>query len=155
MTEIRRLFHHMYWAEDRLMGLFEKPGVEPGGMEEVTRLFGHLVAAEQVWLLRVTGGDAASIAIWPHRPLADSVRVAAEVRDGYQRLLGGITDAALGRVVEYRNSKGTAFRNPLRDILLHVALHGAYHRGQIAAAVRRAGGEPVNTDFITFVRDEG
>jgi len=34
-----------------------------------------------------------------------------------------------------------------------VALHGSYHRGQVAAAVRAAGGEPVNTDYITYVRE--
>jgi uncharacterized damage-inducible protein DinB len=36
--------------------------------------------------------------------------------------------------------------------LMHVALHGAYHRGQIAQVIRQGGGEPVNTDFITFQR---
>jgi uncharacterized damage-inducible protein DinB len=31
-------------------------------------------------------------------------------------------------------------------------VHGGYHRGQIAAAVREAGGEPAYTDFIHAVR---
>jgi uncharacterized damage-inducible protein DinB len=44
------------------------------------------------------------------------------------------------------------FRSQISDILLHVALHSSYHRGQIAAAVRAAGVTPVNTDFITFAR---
>jgi uncharacterized damage-inducible protein DinB len=43
----------------------------------------------------------------------------------------------------------------VEDVLLHVALHGSYHRGQIAAAVRAAGGEPVNTDFVTWTREVG
>jgi uncharacterized damage-inducible protein DinB len=33
-----------------------------------------------------------------------------------------------------------------------VALHGAYHRGQIAAALRGAGAVPEPTDFIAFAR---
>jgi uncharacterized damage-inducible protein DinB len=45
------------------------------------------------------------------------------------------------------------FQTPIKDLLMHVALHGSYHRGQIAQALRLAGGEPVNTDFITFVRE--
>lgn len=40
-----------------------------------------------------------------------------------------------------------------QESLLHVALHGTYHRGQIARELRRAGEESVNTDFIQFVRD--
>ena len=43
----------------------------------------------------------------------------------------------------------------LGEILEHLHLHGAYHRGQIAAWMRWEGIAPVNTDFITFVRMEG
>jgi len=45
-----------------------------------------------------------------------------------------------------------AFRSRVEDILLHVVLHGCYHRGQVAIALREAGAEPSATDFIAFVR---
>ena len=38
------------------------------------------------------------------------------------------------------------------DILSHVLRHSHYHRGQIASAVREAGGTPAYTDFIHAVR---
>jgi uncharacterized damage-inducible protein DinB len=38
------------------------------------------------------------------------------------------------------------------DILLHVALHGSYHRGQVALLVREAANKPAPTDYIGFVR---
>jgi uncharacterized damage-inducible protein DinB len=31
-------------------------------------------------------------------------------------------------------------------------MHGSYHRGQLARAVREAGAQPINTDFINYVR---
>jgi uncharacterized damage-inducible protein DinB len=34
-----------------------------------------------------------------------------------------------------------------------VALHGSYHRGQIALLMRQGGGAPAATDYIAFVRD--
>lgn len=37
------------------------------------------------------------------------------------------------------------------DILEYVALHGAYHRGQITLIMRRGRGLPVPTAFIAFV----
>ena len=40
----------------------------------------------------------------------------------------------------------------MRDILTHVTMHSAYHRGQIAADVRVAGFTPAYTDFIHAVR---
>ena len=40
----------------------------------------------------------------------------------------------------------------MADILSHVVLHASYHRGQIASAMREAGGTPAYTDFIHAVR---
>jgi uncharacterized damage-inducible protein DinB len=65
--------------------------------------------------------------------------------------------AALGpsdlpRGVTYKNSAGQEFTSTLEDILLHVCLHGSYHRGQIAWALRRGGGVPMPTDYIAFTR---
>ena len=35
---------------------------------------------------------------------------------------------------------------------MHVLMHSAYHRGQIALEMRAAGMEPAYTDFIQAVR---
>lgn len=43
-------------------------------------------------------------------------------------------------------------RSAVRDVLLHVALHGSYHRGQLAWLARTAGAVPTATDFIVFSR---
>lgn len=55
-------------------------------------------------------------------------------------------------VEAYTNSRGEAFETPIEEILRHVAFHGGYHRGQVAAAVRAAGGTPINTDYIVYYR---
>ncbi len=70
-----------------------------------------------------------------------------------RRLLDTLSQGDLERRVAYRNSKGEEFRTPIGEILLHVLLHGSYHRGQIALRMRDVGEEPVNTDLITFVRE--
>ncbi|HEU5359182.1 MAG TPA: DinB family protein, partial [Gemmatimonadales bacterium] len=54
--------------------------------------------------------------------------------------------------VTYRNSAGLEFTSTVEDILLHVALHGAYHRGQVARALREGGAVPNATDYIAFIR---
>ena len=56
------------------------------------------------------------------------------------------------RMVEYRNSKGEAWSNRVEDILTHVLMHSAYHRGQIALEMRASGAQPAYTDFIHAVR---
>jgi uncharacterized damage-inducible protein DinB len=40
----------------------------------------------------------------------------------------------------------------VQDVLTHVVLHSAYHRGQIASLMRAGGAVPAYTDFIHAVR---
>jgi uncharacterized damage-inducible protein DinB len=66
-----------------------------------------------------------------------------------------LADAGAGRVadrVTYTNSKAEEWSNTAEDILIHVTIHSAYHRGQIASDLRGAGQRPAYTDFIHAVR---
>jgi uncharacterized damage-inducible protein DinB len=75
------------------------------------------------------------------------------MRASYESYLNSLNDGDLGTPLTYRNFKGTEFRTPVGEILMHVAMHGAYHRGQVAKALRAEGHAPADTDFITFVRE--
>jgi uncharacterized damage-inducible protein DinB len=153
MPQIRRLLQHMAWADRRILDLLA--GVPAAEAGEPTRTFAHLLAAERVWLLRLTGKDTSREAIWPSLELAELESLAGSNAAGYARFAEGLRPDALQTEIAYTNSQGVAFHTAVGDVLLHVAMHGSYHRGQVAAAVRRGGGEPVNTDFIAFVREHG
>lgn len=148
---LKRLFDHMTWADRRVLDLLN---ASPGARQaSVIRLFSHLLAAERVWMLRLREEDASRQPIWPEWTLEELNAAAAENVSSYASFLEALRDEDLAGEVAYANSQGIAFRTRIVDILTHVALHGSYHRGQIAAAVRASGEEPVNTDFITFVRE--
>ncbi|HEU0299893.1 MAG TPA: DinB family protein [Longimicrobium sp.] len=150
-AHLERLFRHMAWADQRVLALLAAIPDDP--QPEPRRLFSHVLAAERVWLLRLRGEDSVVQPIWPMYSLEELAELARRNREEYARYLEGCGDDALAAEVEYRNTQGTEFRTAVSDVLLQVFLHGAYHRGQIAAAVRGAGREPVNTDFITFARE--
>ncbi len=58
----------------------------------------------------------------------------------------------LTRRVSYVNTKGEAYRNSVQEICMHLLLHSAYHRGQVAQLLRANGGEPAVTDYIFYKR---
>jgi uncharacterized damage-inducible protein DinB len=146
----RRLFAHAAWANRRVLdALRATPDVS-----EALPLFAHLLAAEHVWLSRLHG-TAPAHAIWPSLTLDQCAALADDNHAGYAAFLDGLGPDALGRVVAYRTTKGVAFETAIADILTQAATHGAYHRGQIAKAIRRGGGTPADTDFIIFVREQG
>lgn len=146
-----QLFQHMAWADDQVLQLLNH---SPAARNpSVLRLFSHVLAAERVWLLRLREENAAAQPIWPELVLAEINQMAAANASSYAQLLAEMSDGTFAAEVTYTNSQGVSFRTPVKEILTHVAVHGSYHRGQIAAAVRASGGEPVNTDYIRFVRE--
>lgn len=145
-----RLFEHMFWADTEVLTLLE---TEPAAATApVMRVYAHVLAAERVWLIRLQNEDSSVQPVWPDLAIDQMRALAAANAEGYGRLLERLQDADFAADVVYANSQGVPFRNSICDILTHVALHGSYHRGQIATAVRAAGGQPVNTDFIRFAR---
>ena len=38
--------------------------------------------------------------------------------------------------------------------MTHCVVHASYHRGQVAVRMREGGLEPVNSDFITYCREQ-
>ena len=148
-TSFERLFAHTAWANLRLASaLRSTPRLAP----QVVRLFAHVLTAERIYLERIRGLDPWPQNFWPEMSLAACETLAGANGEDYARFLAALDPAALDGAVSYRNSKGDRYETPLVDMLSHVATHGAYHRGQIAAAVRSAGGDPVDTDLITFSR---
>jgi uncharacterized damage-inducible protein DinB len=94
------------------------------------------------------------MAVWPELGLPEIAAQIDRLEAAWSAALDGYA-AAPGRFAEtvpYVNSQGEAWTSSAGDILEHAVLHGAHHRGQIAAALRRAGAEPAYTDFIHAVR---
>lgn len=145
---VRRLFTHLTWADELLWSAL---ATERPGDVDVWREYSHIIGAEEVWLSRIES-RASRLPVWPQVG-RDELRVAREqVAAGYTRFLGALTVESLDADVSYRNTAGAAFTTKLVDILVHVALHGQYHRGKINLLLRQADVDPVPTDYISFVR---
>ena len=92
------------------------------------------------------------MAVWPDLDLEGCAGGIARLAESWPQYLAALSPADLGEPIGYRNSLGEYWTNAVGDILTHVAMHGAYHRAQIAAGVRESGREPAYTDFIHAAR---
>lgn len=148
LDQLRRMFEHAAWANSRVIAALER---ETGVSGDIAELFAHVLGAEEVWLSRLEG-RASVLAVWPTLALAELSAAAAATAAGYRAYLDRLTPDDLAREVAYTNSAGQSFQTAIGDILTHVAMHGSYHRGQVALRMRRDGGTPAPTDYIAFVR---
>lgn len=143
------MFRSMSWGDRQTIAAVRDA---PAARAEALPLLAHVLAAEEVWLARLQRRDA-RLPVWPVLSIAGCQRVAAENEAGYATLLARMDESQLSAIVHYQNQTGRTFDTPVIDILTHVVIHGAYHRGQIAKILGRMGAASPNTDFITFARE--
>lgn len=157
--EVRELYDYNSWANRRVMD-----ACAPLSAEQFTRNLGssfpsvrdtlqHIMFAEWVWLERWQGRMPARI---PSDDFADLSALRARwapIESGFFDFVRALTPGELDRTLEYRNTKGVALSNRVREILRHVVNHGTYHRGQVATMLRQLGAAPTATDLIVFYRE--
>jgi uncharacterized damage-inducible protein DinB len=111
----------------------------------------HILSAQRLWLERLTQ-QPQSQPVWPECSLDQCETQMAELRRLWNEYLARLSSVALAEKITYKNSKGENWSNSVEDVLTHVVLHSAYHRGQIASLMRAADDMPAYTDFIHALR---
>ena len=114
------------------------------------RWMAHIVGAECLWLARLRS-QPAPLAVWPEIGLDACAQRLTELSRRWPEYLDAHRNSIDERV-SYTNSQGEAWTNTVEQILTHVTMHSAYHRGQIASDLRAAGMEPAYTDYIHAAR---
>ena len=90
--------------------------------------------------------------VWPEADLAHCEAEATDLEHGWLEYLDLGTAGDVSQTISYKNSKGEPWTSAIVDVLTHVVMHSAYHRGQIASHMRESGQTPAYTDFIHGVR---
>ena len=147
IENFRRLFAYDDWANREALASLATSGAPPA---RALRLMAHVAAAERLWLERLRG-ERQSMPVWPELTLDECAAHLAEMPALWSEYLAALDPARLGHTIAYTNSKGEPWTSVTADVLTHVVMHSAYHRGQVALEVRAAGATPAYTDFIHAV----
>ena len=152
MQWFRRLFDYDYWGNLEALASLDTVKDSTGTPQ---KYFGHVIGAQRVWLSRFETPDSPSVETWPKLALEQCRAAIEELHQRWTSLLDRLAPEKLAHDFVYRNTKGVEFKTPLQDVLMHLVMHSAYHRGQVASAVRQAGGKPAATDYVVYVRQLG
>jgi len=150
LAHIQRLFRYDDWANREVVNALQGLSTAP---RRSLKILAHIVSAERLWLERLRL-EKQTYPVWPDLTLEQCQQEVEHLREQWPAYLLSLAETDLERSVSYQNSRGETWRSQSLDILLHVVLHSAYHRGQIATDMRGAGFSPAYTDFIHAIRQD-
>jgi uncharacterized damage-inducible protein DinB len=150
IEHLRRLFDHAAIADADI----ERALFAAGAPAEAWREYTHILGAYEVWLARLEKNRTPTLAVWPTLDASGAAHERERLAAAFRDLLGGLTDATLAHIVHYADTRGNQWDTAVEDILMHVALHGQYHRGKVNALLSKAGHAPAPADYITYLRSD-
>ena len=148
VSHLRSQFDYEFWANGEVLRALA--AMQPAPSKAV-QLMSHIVAGERLWLDRLEQ-TGQSLTVWPDMSPQELEFQLNKCMCAWKGFLAGLSDEQLSQSCRYVNSKGEAYENTVLEILTHLLFHSAYHRGQIAIELRRAGTQPAYTDYIHAVR---
>ncbi|HTR24838.1 MAG TPA: DinB family protein [Terriglobales bacterium] len=151
--DLLRMFAYDHWANGECLRALRNAAASGKDVGPIVKRIAHILSAEKLWLERMRRVPQ-TMAVWPGSTLEECEALATEMGTAWKKYLEKLSADGLAEVVDYKNSKGEPWQNHVEDVLTHVVMHSAYHRGQIAMEMRAAGMEPAYTDFIHAVRQE-
>ena len=164
-TDLRTLSLHNDWANDCLVQMLthafgEETDLRQSGdptLLTIQETAVHMIAAAATWRSRWEG-VALKAALDPadySTPLALRMAFGAERARFWGFFETLATDAVLDEIIHCTSRQGVPFDLPLTQMMQHVVLHSAYHRGQITALLHQLGHTThPDTDFVLFALEQ-
>ena len=159
---IKSLYAYNSWATTKLIDSLEQlspdelnaPGCSGNG--SIIQTFAHLMQSQWGWFSWLDGSLTSNLAMMV-RVSADEIGTIPKMRDRWSpidsqttKAIETLSDEKLNDEWSWTHPVTGPNSLPLWRLLVHVATHGAHTRGQINAAIRRAGHAPNNIDFLNY-----
>lgn len=143
--DLQRLLAYEFWADREALEALRRAGEH--APQRALKIMNHVLAAAELWLSRLTG-EKIKIDVWPNLSIDEMAERITRIDAAWRKHIDGMTPASLDQPIMYVNSLGESWTTPARDILTHIPIHAAYHRGQIAMLLGQNQQKPAYTDFI-------
>ena len=139
------LFGHKAWADAELFDVLATlPDAQAGALHTALRTLNHIHVVDRLFRARLSGEPAPFDATNTEAtPTLAQLRADVATTDAwYQGHVASLGAAALAEVLDFRFTDGDRGRMSREEILLHVAMHGGYHRGNVGQVLKSIGVAP-------------
>ena len=159
---VKTYYAYNSWAAAKLLDSLEQLNPQelaaPGcsGHGSIRDTLAHFMTTQFGWFSWFDGSFTVSEAYAVRIP-GDSIDTIAKARDRWLPIdkqatdcVNGLSEEKLRDIWSWALPTGGSGSLPLWEALVHVANHGTHTRAQIVAAIRRAGHDAPNIDFLNY-----
>src|SRR5262245_559577 len=129
-----KLYQYNAWANKRVLGTLQRQEVRD---EKILTLMGHVIAAQFLWLHRITGLAPPDVKLWGEYSLQQLLTLSEKAGKDWLDYVA--SNDSFDREMTYKNYVGELYTNNVEMIMIHLVNHSTYHRAQVAMLLRQKG----------------
>ncbi|HEY0427810.1 MAG TPA: DinB family protein [Pyrinomonadaceae bacterium] len=148
VEHLRHLFAYNDWANRRII-----TALKENKSERARQILAHSLVTEKEYFERLYGKDSTGFDFWRNLSLEACGALSRATAADYEKLLRGFEEEGLNLKAKYKTSEGVEYENDFRELITHVLLHSATHRGNIILRMREEGFTPPKIDYIIYLRE--
>lgn len=156
MIDALKLIRYNIWAHRKLLEQVKNFTQDDfskeigGSFPSLQKTFHHVLESDWIWTHRFKGIPLVTLPTDWHTDNAAAIQnVWYPLQDQMQELTKDLAREEF-RELRFTTRSGDTYQMAFLDLVIHVANHGTYHRGQIVNMIRALGEKPVNTDYFIF-----
>lgn len=154
--ELQPMLEHLEWADATVLtSVLASPNCAAD--RRLRELLVHIHAVEWAYLQLWRNEPPSVPAVEDFADLGAVVQWARRYHQQRSEFTATLTEADLERHIQFPWAEHLAERfglvppTTVRQSMLQIALHSAYHRGQVNARLRELGGDPPLVDFVAWI----
>ena len=153
-STLHSLFTYKAWANAELFAALGRlPPAQAEPLSTCIRTLNHIYVVDRLFRARLAGEPAPFHATNTKETptLAQAASDVAATDAWYVDYTGTLADGALARVIDFTFADGDSGRMSVEEILLHVSLHGGYHRGNVGQMLKSIDVAPPRDLYTKFL----
>jgi uncharacterized damage-inducible protein DinB len=154
--DLMSLYAYDRWANERILEACRKLSAEQyaaepvPGWSSVRASLAHIAIVTDGWLLGIAGDSGGTLPSEADLPTVDdSARLLAQAYSRFDALYPTLSAEALATPMTFRRGTRVAVLPPW-VVLRHIVNHSTYHRGQLAAKLKRHEIDAPPTDLVMW-----
>lgn len=151
---LKSLFEYKSWADRELFELLAS--VEPEHAEQLhtsIRTLNHIYVVDRIFKAHLNGEsrpfDATNTQTTPS--LAQLWTEVAATNTWYEQYVTNLSPSSLVEVIVFEFTDGDRGKMSREEILLHIAMHGGYHRGNVGQVLKSISLMPPRDLYTKFL----
>ncbi len=152
---LQSLFKYKAWINEQLFAQVAKIDAAAHEAERhaAMRILNHVYVVDRIFAAHLAGkSHGYAAANTPETPMLDELRTAVAASDAwYVDYTASLPAAVLEEEIAFTFTDGDRGRMTREEMLVHVATHGAYHRGAVGRILTQASVQPPRDIFTTYL----